>query len=320
MRISRTATRVAAALAVALATAGLAACSAGGGQSAAGTGQAGQAGRSGQSGAVTISIVASTNVWGDIAGRIAGDAATVTSIIDDPNQDPHDYQADPRTQLALADASIVIENGGGYDDFVATMLKASQSDAVVINAVDISGFAATQGDELNEHVWYDYGTVIKVADAIEKALGAAAPSHASDFAANLAAFTTDVHGLQADVAKVKAAHAGTGVAITEPVPLYLLDAMGLVDRTPTAFSEAVEEETDVPTTVLNTVLDLFSSHEVALLVYNEQTTGVQTELVLAAAQKADVPSVPVQETLPDGKDYIGWQQGIIDQISQDLDR
>lgn len=311
MRVSRMLGRVVVAVA---ATTALAACSTGSGQS----GTADESGQSGQSGDGTISLVASTNVWGDVASQVAGDAVSVTSIISDPDTDPHEYQADARTQLALSDATVVVENGGGYDDFVDTMLSAAKSEATVINAVDVSGFAATQGDELNEHVWYDYPTVIKVAGAIEEALSKADPDNASTFESNLATFTTKVEGLEKAAAEVKSAHAGAGVAITEPVPLYLLEAMGLDNKTPEAFSEAIEEETDVPATVLDETLKLFSDHEVDVLVYNEQTTGPQTEAVLSAAKDADIPVVPVQETLPADTDYVAWQQKIIDEISAAL--
>ena len=86
-----------------------------------------------------LSVVASTNVYGDIVRQIAGDKVTITSIISDPSADPHSYEANTRTQLELSKADVVIENGGGYDDFVDTMLKSANSDAKVLNAVEISG-------------------------------------------------------------------------------------------------------------------------------------------------------------------------------------
>src|SRR5688572_8039425 len=101
-----------------------------------------------------IAIVASSNVYGDIAARIGGDAVTITSIMSDPSADPHSYEANPQNLLALSKADIVIANGGGYDDFIDTMLgTADNPDAVVLHAADLSGLAG--GDEFNEHVWYD---------------------------------------------------------------------------------------------------------------------------------------------------------------------
>src|SRR6185312_11130805 len=134
-----------------------------------------------------ITIVASTDVWGDVAKQIGGGDITVASIITDPAQDPHSYEANARVQLALSTADVVIENGGGYDDFVDTLLKGAGNTSVkVLNAVDISGF--DQGAGLNEHVWYDFPTVKKVAAKIAATLTALDASRAAAFAANLKIF------------------------------------------------------------------------------------------------------------------------------------
>jgi len=253
-----------------------------------------------------VSIVASTDVWGDVAKQIGGTDVTVTSIITDPAQDPHSYEANARVQLALSKADIVIENGGGYDDFVTTLLKgAHNGDAKVLNAVDISGFA--QDSTLNEHVWYDFPTVKKVAARVATELSTLDSAHAARFAANQKTFDTALGALEGEEAALKAgAGAGAGVAITEPVPLYLLTASGLVDETPAEFSEAIEEGRDVAPDALEKTLRLFGTHRVKLLVYNEQTGGPETDQVLAAAKSADIPAVPVTETLPGGTDYLGW--------------
>ncbi|MDM7831847.1 metal ABC transporter solute-binding protein, Zn/Mn family [Cellulomonas edaphi] len=253
-----------------------------------------------------VRVVASTNVYGDIAEQVGGDLVQVTSIVDDPSADPHSYEASAQTQLALSKAALVVENGGGYDDFVDTMLDAVDNDPAVVNAVDVSGKAAAAGDELNEHVWYDFPTVTKVADAIATSLSAIDAENAATYDANARAFADQVDGLVAATGEVEADHAGAGVAITEPVPLYLLENAGLVNKTPAEFSEAIEDETDVPPAALRDTLDLFTSGAVSALVYNEQTTGPQTAAVLAAAKDAGVPVVPVTETLPEGTDYVSW--------------
>ncbi|HUX69815.1 MAG TPA: zinc ABC transporter substrate-binding protein [Cellulomonadaceae bacterium] len=265
----------------------------------------------------TIAVVASTNVWGDLVQTIGGSAVTVTSIISDPNADPHSYEANAQTELAIAKAAVVIENGGGYDDFVATMVKASGTKATVLDAVTISGKKSVAG-QLNEHVWYDFASVDKVVAAISAALTAADPAQADLFSANASALTAQVAGLQQQLAAVKAAHAGAGVAITEPVPVYLLDGAGLVDRTPAAFSAAIEAQTDVPPAVMQSTLALFTQHDVAALVYNEQAVGPQTTTVLDAARRAGVPVVPVTETLPAGKTYVTWMSSTITALASAL--
>ncbi|GAA1442197.1 metal ABC transporter solute-binding protein, Zn/Mn family [Leifsonia poae] len=277
----------------------------------------GSAGASGGRTSDTLSVVASTNVYGDIGQSIAGDAVTVTSIMSDPAQDPHSFEASAQSQLAISKADIVIENGGGYDDFMDTMLASSKSKATVLNAVDISGKKAVDG-QLNEHVWYDFPTMQKLTDRLVSALTEADPAQATTFAKNGQAFAAELTALEARTAELKKTHAGEGAAITEPVPLYLLEAIGLVDKTPAAFSEAIEAGTDVSPAVLKKTVDLFDSKAVKLLAYNEQTSGPETERVLSAAKKAGVAIVPVTETLPSGKDYDSWMTGNIDAVAKAL--
>src|SRR5438270_1505170 len=172
----------------------------------------------------SIPVVASTAVWGDIAAQVGGRAVHITSVISDPAADPHAYEADARTQLAVSRARVVIENGGGYDDFMARLLKAAGSKATVVDAVDVSGKAAestASGTDLNEHVWYDFSTVGKVADRIAAALSAADPTDAASFRANAAAFTAKLDALISDDQTDRLRTAGVGVAITEQVQLYI---------------------------------------------------------------------------------------------------
>ena len=266
-----------------------------------------------------IQVVASTNVYGSLATTIGGAQASVTSIIDDPAKDPHEYQADARTQLAISRAQVVIENGGGYDDFVDTMLSASGNTAVtLINAVKLSGYDHSIAD-FNEHMFYDYPTVGKVVDAIVAAFKKADPSHAALFADRGAKLQAKVGALESSELNLSGATSGTRVAITEPVPNYVLAALGMKVVTPIAFSEAIEQGTDAPAQVLEQTLATLTPGGAQLLVYNVQTSGPQTDAVLAAAKKAGIPAVPVSETLPPGFDYITWQRGVLATIAQALE-
>jgi zinc/manganese transport system substrate-binding protein len=267
----------------------------------------------------SIKVVASTNVWGDLAAKVGGDKVQVTSIITSPDADPHEYEANTRNQLALSEATVVIENGGGYDDFIGRMLKsAKNSSATVLDAVTISGHQAAAGEELNEHVWYDFPTVVKVVEQLEQTYAKADPGDASTYQQNAAALKQKLAGLEQREAELKQKYNGQPVAITEPVPVYLLDAIGLQNKTPDEFSEAIEEDSDVPAKVLNETLQLYSKHQVKLLAYNEQTTGPETEKVLAAAKQNGIPVVPVTETLPSGKDYVGWMSANLDALGTAL--
>lgn len=256
-----------------------------------------------------IRVVASTDVWGDVVEQIGGSAVSVDSLISDPDRDPHEYAADPRDQLAVSRARLVVVNGGGYDDFLSQLLKNAPDSTEVVDAADDSGLDTTPATgEFNEHVWYDLDAVSRVAGRIADELGEVAPARRSTFTARLKAFRAELGALESTEASIRATAEGKGVAITEPVPLYMTAALGLENRTPSAFSEAVEEGDDVAPAVLQQQLALFREHRVAVLAYNEQATGATTEQVLAAAKRAGVPVVGVRETLPDGQDYVEWMR------------
>jgi len=265
-------------------------------------------------------IVASTDVYGDIAAQVAGPLADVTSVIEGSSQDPHSYEATAQDQLAFSQADIVIENGGGYDDFVDTLLDgADNDDAQLLNAADISGYDQEPAEgEFNEHMWYDFPTMQKLTDELVTALSDEDDANADEYRSNADTFISSLQGLEDTEADLASRYEGTGVAITEPVPLYMLEASGLVNQTPDEFSEAIEEGTDVSPAVLNETLQLFSAGSVRVLAYNEQTAGPETEQLRAAAEDAGVAVISVTETLPEGEDYLGWMTANLAALSAAL--
>ncbi|MFD0199823.1 MULTISPECIES: metal ABC transporter solute-binding protein, Zn/Mn family [Saccharothrix] len=283
-----------------------------------------------------IKVVASTNVWGSVVQAVGGDAVQVTSIIDDPSGDPHSYESTPSDLATVRDAKLVIFNGGGYDDFFAKLLGPETEAAKKIEAFPISGKASghdapetsaepdghAEGEEghaeneeghdhaVNEHVWYDFETVRKVADQAAVDLGAIAPDKKSTFEANAKTFTDGVQALED---KVKGRGAGKKVLATEAVAHYLLDAAGVEDATPEAFAEAVENETDVPAVALAEALTLVEGKQVAAVVNNAQTGNAATGEVLHTARAAGVGVVEVTETLPEGATgYLEWMTKQVD--------
>jgi zinc/manganese transport system substrate-binding protein len=265
-----------------------------------------------------VQVVASTDVYGDIVKQVGGDHVDVTAILTNPSQDPHSFEANPQTTLAISKADLIVENGHGYDDYMDTLREAHNKSAPVLNAVDISGKTAPAGEELNEHVFYDLPTVQKVADELAAMLTDEDPDHASDYTSRANAFNDKIAELIAREDLLKPSLQGTSIGITEPVPLYLTEALGLTNATPAAFSEAIEEGDDVAPLVLQETLSLYSTGKVAALVYNEQTSGPITENVEDAAKAANLPVVGVTETLPAGKDYITWMSDNIDGLASAL--
>lgn len=289
-----------------------------------------------------IEVVASTNVYGDIIKEIGGDKVNVTSLITRTSQDPHSYEATTQDKLAISKARLVVENGGGYDDFIHKLATDSSiSEDSIITAVQVSGLApeedeeesspaaATEsatpaepedehghGHEFNEHVWYSLDAMAKVADAVAGKLAALDAASAQTFKDNAESFKKELSVLQGKLAALKSTADGQPVAITEPVPGYMLEAAGLVNKTPEDYSSAIEEGTDVPAAVLRETIELVSSPEIKLLAYNSQTEGPQTEAVKKAAENAGVPVVDFSETLPEGKTYIQWMTENVENLSK----
>ena len=263
------------------------------------------------------SVVASTDVYGAVASAVGGDTAAVTSLIRSADADPHEYEPTPADTLAVSRATVFVANGGGYDDFATKLYDAASNKPVNVVVTALSGFE-TDAPDFNEHVWYDLPTVKKLADYLATSLGAADQPNANRYLDNAKKFDAQVDGLMTKVAAIKAKHAGVEVAITEPVPGYLLDAAGLVVVTPPEFSEAVEEGTDPPAAVVTANNATFA--EAKVLVENAQTTGPITTQAEQAAAANRVPVVKVTETLPEGvTDYVVWMNGQVDALAAALD-
>jgi zinc/manganese transport system substrate-binding protein len=287
----------------------------------------------GTAGDGVIDVVASTSVYGDIVSRIGGDKVRVSSIINRTSQDPHSYEATTQDKLAVSKAELVVENGGGYDAFIDTLAADTGLESGnIINAVDVSGLAtespaAASPDSaghthehagLNEHVWYSLPAVSRLADAVADKLGTLEPGSAQMFLTNAAAFKASLGGLETKLAAIKSSAGHAPVAVTEPVPLYLLEDAGLENETPAEYTAAIEEDADVPPAVLKTAVDLVASRGVKLLAYNTQTEGPQTVALKKAAETAGVPVVNFSETLPDGQSYLQWMTGNVESIGKAL--
>lgn len=171
------------------------------------------------------------------------------------------------------------------------------------------GHAEEEGHDhgaFNEHVWYSLPAMASLADAIATELGRLDDANADAYRDRADAFIAELRPLQDRLETLATDGPGGRVAVTEPVPSYLLEAAGLQDMTPDGFSEAIEEETDVPVAVLEEMKTLVSGGTLAFLAYNGQTEGSQTEAVRSAADDAGLTVLEFTETLPDGEDYVSW--------------
>jgi zinc/manganese transport system substrate-binding protein len=268
-------------------------------------------------GSRSVEVVAAENFWGDITKQIGGDNANVTSVISDPNADPHLYESDARTAAALSNAQLVIVNGLGYDDFMAKLLSASPNpNRNVVTAADVMQIS---GREANPHIWYDIAKVPAVASAIAAQLGALDPADATTFTANAKKFSDSLAPIDTAIANIKTKYAGVPVGYTERVPGYLLDAAGLKLATPASFAQSIEDGND-PTPADNAAMDTaVKTKAIKVLLYNSQVTSPATDAVKTLAQQGGVPIVGVTETMPPSDaNFQAWQLRQVNELTAAL--
>ena len=276
-----------------------------------------------------LTIVSSTNVWGDIAKSVAGDGVRVISIIDSFGQDPHSYEASARDQLAVNEADIIVANGGGYDSFIDVLADAAGGFDILYAYLpdEHSEEEATAEDSTddghdhsheNEHVWYDFHVVEDFATRLAEQLGTLDPDGATAYADNLVEFLGEIERLQDDVNRAGQNYQGYSVLSSEPVADYLLDALGFENITPSDFSQAIEEETDLSPKVLLEVQQLLKNKLVKLFVVNSQTGSSQIDSLVSLANDNGIAVVEMSELLPEGISYSEWMSNNITAIDAAL--
>ena len=278
-------------MAVSLACTGLAACGApaGGGVSKAGV----------------VSVVAAENQYGNVAAQVGGRYVRVVSVESNPNTDPHTYEVSARVAGEVSSAGLVIQNGVGYDTYMARIESASPSPDRKL--VDVQRLLGLPDSTPNPHLWYAPTTMPKVAAAIGHDLAALAPSHAAYFRANVRSFNASLQPWLRAISHFRSRYAGTPAATTEPVADYLLSAMGIRVLTPFSFQADIMSGTDPTPQDMALETGFFSHHAVKVFVYNQQVVDTLTGSIRSDARAAGIPIVGVYETMPaPGYDYQSW--------------
>ncbi len=264
--------------------------------------------------AAPVNIVAAENFYGDVAAQIAGPEVRVTSILSNPDEDPHLFEASPSVARAVAVASVVIESGIDYDPWMSALLSASRrSGRRVIVVAALIG--RKTGD--NPHIWYDPKTMLALAQALEPMLAAADPAHAADYAARLARFDASIAPIEARIAALGARLAGTKVTATEPVFGAMFAALGMSVRN-LSFQLAVMNDTEPSAAEIAAFENDLRSRQVALLVYNAQASDPIAARMEAIARQAGVPVVGASETEPPGMTYQAWMMSELDAVARAL--
>jgi zinc/manganese transport system substrate-binding protein len=254
-----------------------------------------------------IRLVAAENFYGDVARQIGGPHVEVTSVLSNPDQDPHLFETSPGVLRQIADAQLVIYNGADYDPWMTKLLSAApKAGRATIVAADLTG--KKPGD--NPHLWYDPATMPTVARAIAAALTKADPTNAADYQARLAAFLISLKPIEDKVAALRQKYSGTAVTATEPVFGDMSSALGLTMRNE-KFQLAIMNDTEPSARDVAAFEHDLKERKVRVMFYNKQASSKIVQHLIDIARAAKVPVVAVTELTPPGMSFQDWMLGAL---------
>ncbi len=252
-----------------------------------------------------ISAVGAENEYANVLSQIGGKYVHVLAIENNPNTDPHTFEASPQVAREVSSAELVVQNGVGYDAWINKIESASPSSTRKV--IVVQNLLGLPNNTPNPHLWYDPRTMPAAAKAMAADLSALQPAHQAYFQANLAKFDTSLTPWLNAIAQFKASHPGVTAASTEPVADYLLTAMGIDNLTPFTFQADIMNGVDPSPEDIALENSFFSEHKVMLFAYNQQVVDALTASIRLNALKDGVPVVGVYETMPTpGYDYQTW--------------
>ena len=270
----------------------------------------------GGGGSRVIDVVAAENFWGSLASQLGGTHVNVLSIVSDPNADPHDYESSAQDARAVAVARYVVQNGVGYDDWMAKLLAANPETGRRVYDVGAT-LGKRPGD--NPHLWYNPAYVTMACDHIEADLKALDPKDAAYFTARRAAVAAAFAGIRGQLAQIHRGHAGQPVASTESIFVYLAGYLGLKLVSPPAFMIAGAEGNDPPVASVVEFERQLAARQARVLIYNRQTATALTTSIRGIAASHHVPVVGVTETIqPSGESFEQWFGGELAALAQAL--
>jgi zinc/manganese transport system substrate-binding protein len=261
-----------------------------------------------------VKVVAAENFYGDLASQIGGASVAVTSILSNPDEDPHLFEASPDTAKALTDAKVVIVNGVDYDPWMEKLLsahKASGRKEIVVGAL----VDHKPGD--NPHLWYDPAYMKAAAKALVADLVAIDPAHKADYEQGQAKFVDSLKPLDDKIAAMRKAYAGQPVTASEPVFGYQAGLIGLKVRNEKYALAIMNNAEPTPSEVAGFENDL-KGKKVKAMLYNAQASEPAVGKLVDLAKASGIPVVGVSETEPPNSTYQAWMMGQLDALDKAL--
>lgn len=266
-----------------------------------------------------VNIVAGENFWGSLVSQLAGVHGNVTSVVSDPNTDPHEYQSNPANAEAISNAKFVIVNGANYDTWaLALIASANVPNQVVLNVQQL----LNQSVDANPHFWYSPFYVNYTVAAMYRDLVKIDPTDKAYFTTQYSALNESLWtSYMKQETIIKQGFSGVPVASTESIFVYMANATGLKVITPPAFMEAVAEGNDPSAQDVATFQNqlMGGNSTVRVLVYNEQTVTPLTQSLLSMAAQNEIPYIRISETIqPPNYTFQEWMAGEVGELQDAL--
>jgi len=267
-----------------------------------------------RAGGSKIEVLAAENFYGDIARQIGGDRVSVTSVLGNPDQDPHLFEISPAVVRQIATAQVVILNGANYDPWMDTLLKVTSAPGRVV--VVVAALVDRKAGD-NPHLWYDPATMHAVGPAVASALAAVDPAHGGEYGVRLKTFAASLEPIDEKIAAMRGKYADLPVAATEPVFGYMAAALKLNVHN-ARFQLAVMNNTEPSARDLAAFEQDLRMHRVRAMFYNKQATDKLVQHLVDLARASKIPVVGVTETCPPGLSFQSWMLDQLDAVEKAL--
>ena len=263
-----------------------------------------------------LNVVAGENFWGSIASQLGGTRVTVTSIINNPAGDPHDYESTPNDARTLAQADYVILNGAGYDDWASKLMAANPvSGRKVFAVANLLGKKA--GD--NPHFWYNPDYVERVADQITSDYKSLDPADSSYFSQQRTAFESALKPYHDIISAIKTKFANQKIGSSESIYVYQAQALNLDLITPQAYLDAENNGTDPPASAVAEFNQQIAHKQIKVMMLNVQTVSNETRNLQQEIEQQHIPIVEITETIrPVGTKFQDWQVAQLQKLQDAL--
>ena len=264
-----------------------------------------------------VKVLAVENFYASLANQIGGQCVQTTTILSDPDADPHEFQPTASDVRSYRGAQLVIEDGLGYDDFSDKILKTVSPAPALVKAGDVLGLQVGA----NPHVWYSAGYVDQIRAAILSQLKTLDPQASAYFDAQSAALDQEFTTYHNLINQIASSYGNTPVGATESIFVDMAYTTGLNLISPPEFMDAVAEGNEPSARDVATFQNQITNHQIKVLVYNTQTVTSLTEQLKAMAQQNNIPIVGVSETMPLGaQTFQGWHANELELLRQALQK